>query len=249
MFKGYYVNLDRRPERRRRMEAELRRFKLANAYERVSAIDGQREWPNHPFPGAAGCLASHAKVLRIAAGVGKPLHILEDDVILSARLRPYLSTRHFANALVQYDLLFLDVWINPPFAPEFHAAFLKAGAGFELLDLRGMEIGSTNSYVVPPRSAAKVQALLDREIAGGAPLAVDLVYRRAVDSGVLRAAAVLPFLTCVDIETGAHSSIQDIGVGLSRQLIMLRTAFFAETGRQLGVDRATIPIAQHRAIE
>ena len=79
------INLDRRPDRWRRVQAELARHGF-NAVERFSAIDGDAiEKPAHwtHTAGAYGCLLSHVQVVSEARDSGAAnVLIFEDDVVL-----------------------------------------------------------------------------------------------------------------------------------------------------------------------
>lgn len=231
MIRGLFINLDRKPERRRRIEAELRRFKLAQFYERISAIDGH---PGAPpgWSGVIGCFRSHLKALDIARRMRSAVHVIEDDVILSDRLKPFLESRQCAEALARFDLVFLDMWIENDTARRYHEVLIRAGNGLQLMNLRGGRIKSADSYLVAQRSVDKVFGLLAAEVARGPRLAVDMFYETMIGSGHLTAAVVVPFVTCIDIETGTESSIQSLSHDEQVQLAMLRTAFFVDPARQ-----------------
>jgi hypothetical protein len=230
-MRGYYINLDRKPERRRRMEAEFSRFKLSSFYERVSAVDGQPGAPEKAA-GAFGCFRSHLKVAEIGARAGSAIHVLEDDAILSSRLKPFLASPACAAALQRYDLLFLDMWVKNEAIPRYRDALARARGGYELMDLRGIRISATDSYLVGQRSLKKLAVMLAGEAAKGPRVAVDVFYWKMVEAGFLTAAVTVPFLTCVDIETGAESSIQKLSSDHQRESIMLRTSFFVDRDRQ-----------------
>lgn len=232
MLRGVYINLDRKPDRRRRMEAELRRFKLASLYQRVSAVDGQREWLNHVHPAVASCFASHLKAIKAGGAPGAFVHVLEDDTILSSRLKEYVNSPACAAALAKYDLLFLDMWVEAINERPYRDAMQRAGKGQALLDLRGMPIQSADSYLVSPRGLPRVVRMLEQEVAAGIRLPVDTFYERSVKASLLTAAVVVPFLTCVDEQTGAASSIQELSESFQRDLIAFRTSFFVDQTRQ-----------------
>jgi hypothetical protein len=59
-----------------------------------------------------------------------------------------------------------------------------------------------------------------------------------VSTGRLTAAVVVPFLTCVDIETGTRSSVQAMSREDQRRSVMLRTAFFVDRERQPSLSLA-----------
>lgn len=95
-FKILYINLDRRPERRRNIEGELKRLGLKGT--RISAVDGQSFTPDEQdywmdrknfnslsrnpqkVFGRVGCYLSHLKLMKYALDNRiEPLLVLEDD--------------------------------------------------------------------------------------------------------------------------------------------------------------------------
>lgn len=233
MVRGLFINLDRMTARRQRMEAEIRRFDLTEAYTRLRAVDGQVV-VGGVRAGMVGCFRSHLKAIETAKQIGGIVHILEDDAIPSARLKDFLQSPACAAALDSFDLVFLDMWVFPDekSVRRYREALHRAGNGLYFMDLRGAKISSADSYLVSPRSVDKVAALLGAEAAHGPRMAVDQFYSRMVAAGRLSAAVVVPFLTCVDIETGTRSSIQVVDREDQRRYVMLRTAFFVDRNRQ-----------------
>lgn len=212
------------------MEAEFRRFKLSQFYERVSAIDGQKIVGDRGP--AIGCFRSHLKALELARATGGSVHLIEDDRILSTRLKPFLASLECARLLSEFDLVFLEMWVDEPVVRRYQEALARAGTGLHALNLRGLRVGSTGSYVVSERSADRVASLLAAEVERGARVPVDNFYSQMVATGMLRAAVVVPFLTCTDIVTGSASSIQLLTQDQMAAHVKLRTAFFVERGRQ-----------------
>jgi hypothetical protein len=233
MVRGLFINLDRMPGRRQRIEAEIRRFGLSEAYTRLSAIDGNAV-VGGANAGAVGCFLSHLKAVETARRLGGIVHILEDDAILSARLKDFLGSPSSAAALDRFDLVFLDMWVyqDERSVRRYQEAQRQAGDELFFMDLRGTKITCADSYLVGPRSADKVAGLLSAEVSLGPRMAVDLYYSRLVATGQLSAAVVVPFLTCVDIDTGTRSSIQAMDREEQRRYVMLRTAFFVDRDRQ-----------------
>lgn len=70
------------------------------------------------------------------------------------------------------------------------------------------------------------------EVQRGPGMPIDGFYATMVRGGQLTAAVMVPFLTCIDLETGTHSSIQAISREEQRRYVMLRTAFFVDRDRQ-----------------
>jgi glycosyl transferase family 25 len=102
-MRAYVINLDRSPDRRAHIVAELRKTGLD--YEIVSAVDGRELdlndtdvidpalFAKNAFPaGTAGCALSHLRVYEkiLADGASEAL-VLEDDVILPADLAPLVD--------------------------------------------------------------------------------------------------------------------------------------------------------------
>jgi hypothetical protein len=217
-FHGLYINLDSRPDRFARILREFKTFGVADRYRRIPAVAD-------PLP-AFGCFRSHLNALELAEQIGGIVHIVEDDSILSAELGPFLSSPEIARLLEIYDMLHLDMWVDPTEASySVYKRGLETGI-VELGTVEGARLGATSSYVVAPRSIAKLKRLWRRHLEAKKD-ALDTVCGRLAKAGEIRAAVVVPFLTGVDPETGSSSDIQR---HLSRQhqwkLIRYRSQFF-----------------------
>src|SRR6185295_5234158 len=84
-YRGVYINVDRRTDRRDAMDAQIRKFGLADRYVRFSAIEGASvrtacDWMS---PGATACFWSHYRALEQARAPGACAHVLEDDAVFS----------------------------------------------------------------------------------------------------------------------------------------------------------------------
>lgn len=117
----YYINLDRRPDRRSEMETKFERLGLPA--ERISAVTPseltpaqtarycdptQRHWMTDV---ELCCSLSHIKVLeRFLADGGDYAMVLEDDAVLSASLPAFLRT--FETQRPSVDLLRLETDLN-----------------------------------------------------------------------------------------------------------------------------------------
>jgi GR25 family glycosyltransferase involved in LPS biosynthesis len=102
------INLDRRPERWRRMRLKLARQGI-HSVERFAALDGDAlSIPAHwtHTPGAYGCLRSHVEVVGEARRLGlRSLLIFEDDVVFAPRLREKFES-YFKQLPPDWDMLF-----------------------------------------------------------------------------------------------------------------------------------------------
>jgi GR25 family glycosyltransferase involved in LPS biosynthesis len=224
---GLYINLDRSPVRRSKVETEIARVGLSDRYRRIRGIVD-------PAP-YNGCSRSHIKAMTEAAKIGGIVHIIEDDVLFSDRVEPFLTSALAANLLEQYDILYLSMWLDPK--PESVGPFLKA---FELakngevaiVDMHGPRIGAMDSYVVAQRSIGKVVDYMASQMTRTKVLYNDAFIDSLVKVGRLKAATIVPFLTCVDIDTGTRSALQTLSRGVQERLVMLRTTFFVDNYRQ-----------------
>src|SRR5262245_21679794 len=86
-YTGLYINLDRSTERRRSIEEQLAKFNLSSRYTRFEAVDGLKTAAREGLqPGEVGCFHSHHRALMKGGENGLPVHILEDDILLSQYL-------------------------------------------------------------------------------------------------------------------------------------------------------------------
>ncbi len=91
-----------------------------------------------------------------------------------------------------------------------------------------VRVGCVSSYLVTPDSARKLLRLLRRK-----EPPIDNLINGLVQTGEIKAAVMVPFLTGIDIEFGSHSQIQRaIDNAEQRRYVMMRTSFFIDRGRQ-----------------
>src|SRR5215467_4599783 len=92
-YVGYYLNLDRSPERRAEIEAQLVRHGLSVRYQRFPATEGNGlAFPNpHLTDGQIGCFTSHYRVLDANVHSRSYIHIVEDDVVFSKYTNPVIT--------------------------------------------------------------------------------------------------------------------------------------------------------------
>ena len=110
LYTGYYINLDRAPERRAAMEAQFARMSASPRYRRFPAVDGnQYGFPNKDLSDSQlGCLASHYMLLQMHMDGRSHLHILEDDATMATQMTRFIDTVIAADVLDNYDILFTD---------------------------------------------------------------------------------------------------------------------------------------------
>lgn len=102
----FYINLDRRPDRREEIEGELSKYGLSEKSERFTAID-------RPGKGIVGCTYSHLEVIKLAKERQyKNVLILEDDFqfintkeVFESKLEHFFT--EYKNKNKKYDVLML----------------------------------------------------------------------------------------------------------------------------------------------
>ena len=116
-----YINLDRRPDRRAEIEAELSRTSLV--YERFTAVDR----PDNP---PIGCTQSHLGALKLAREKGYESVILfEDD--FQFLVDPTVFEGILASLPDLYDVVMLDYYIihSEPYNENFNRILEAQSAG------------------------------------------------------------------------------------------------------------------------
>jgi len=243
-FYGRYINLDRSRRRRAALEQQLRALGIERAYARFQAVDGARISGRRGAISAReyGCFASHAQLIKEACSTPAHLHVLEDDALLSPEFAPVVSQLLNRGVLDEFDLLYTDVFVS--WDPLQIASLERARRrntgidrrtgqeslqGVTVFDLRNKGMACTSSYLVARRSLQRVAELLDSAMVAGPDRPVDLRLRDLVDSGALKAACLVPFVTSVALDPAAASTIRGdlTGPELSRlACTVLRHTFF-----------------------
>lgn len=137
-----YINLERRPDRRAQIEAELKRMDLTG--EHFAAVD----IPTH---GGLGCTISHAQVVRQAATDGvSSLLVLEDDFYWKVPDRATLDARvtKILESVPTYDVIMFDY------------ALLK-GEPYNETCVRGREATCSAGYLVAGHYLSRLATCLE----------------------------------------------------------------------------------------
>src|SRR5208282_3911986 len=173
LVRGFYINLDRCEQRRRRTEAELRKLGPTHRYERFRAIDGRNvtEWPELKNRAELGCYLSHLGVIRQNAEFDGWLHVMEDDIRISRFANAALAVITSLDTFAQFDILFNCVMIksNLHFTQILQKVFdnsVVATALGNVTALRkisavplNVDFFSAVSYLVNPRAIARTADL------------------------------------------------------------------------------------------
>ena len=214
MYQGFFINLDRSPQRRAALETHLTALGLGTRYRRFPGVDGKTVAAppgTRLAPGAFGCWLSHTGLLEGNRGTHTHLHVLEDDVVLAGQAAALFEPliRQADSRLGAWDLLFTDVYV--PLTPAVHRLFLSRlgdfdrGRGPSFVDLTGVEFAGFTSYFVNRQAVAKVCDLLAGGWATGAP--IDVFVRDLVGRGRLQAYVTIPFLSTLS-PIGSQSDIR-----------------------------------------
>ncbi len=268
-YHGLYINLDRSTARRDAMEKQLDRLGLSPFYARFPAIDGASL--NSPRStigkGENGCFQSHYRALMSARSLGKSVHMVEDDALLSPSVRPVIEEAISQNVFEQFDVLFTDIFVPPHLGL---LKFLKSSfdalpparplklADLKVVDLADQNFACTTSFVVGAKSIDRVLALYQQEIARGPRAPLDLFLRSAANARQLRAACLFPFITSFNLDEVAGSTLHERGEKSVEPSVVvlaaLRYSFFVDRDLALAkryLDAATVSARakrdEHRA--
>jgi hypothetical protein len=220
-YAGFYINLDRSTDRRERIEGELAHIGLGGRYSRFSAIDGNAlHYPNpHLKDSEIGCFTSHARVLIENKDCPQPLHVIEDDIVLSPVVERMLDQLIEGGALTAFDLVYTDVIIpmTDAYCVKFKSLYDtsvkrdKTGEiesiSFSMINMRGVEFTSTSSFLINPQSIGKLAALYEDELKRGARVAIDHFISNLCNSGGIKVGCLFPFITSVPIGNCFDSTI------------------------------------------
>jgi len=257
-YAGYYINLDRSIERRAAMEAQLTRLNLADRYHRFPAIDGEALGAGNTGLSASelGCFNSHHRLLRKNRDSTVHLHIIEDDVMLAGCMSQVIEQIVTSSTIDDHDLLFTDMALPVDFAFCRDARIryqrqITRGEGGAVRSVRFSllpYIACTPSYLVNRRSIGRVCDVLEHELEQGASGPIDVVLRRKVAEGRLRARCLFPFITSVapgrfagTVLRGVRDELSDLVVDLVRHSFFVdcdQSATLALAGQRLA-DQAT----------
>ena len=258
-FVGRYINMDASIGRRAAMEAQFSALGLAERYARFPGIDGRDLGASaSPLsPGELGCFMSHYRCIVETAVEGHHLHIVEDDVVLAPQAAGLLD-RIIDDAVPRCDLLLTDMFMplemgtildmivqlraSGLFDQRLRPADVRLPGYVMYPNLRHVPFGGATSYVVNHASRGKLIALLDKEIAKGPRLPIDMIYRMLANDGLIEAMCTVPFLTSIRAESIGDSTIigraQDAESAMA--FYVLRSFFYLarDDDQLMGIMRA-----------
>lgn len=263
-YLGFYINLDRSPQRKEEIVAQLEQLQLLSQYSRFPAADGNvlnLERSSLPT-GEIGCFTSHYLLLEKNLTQTHHLHIIEDDVILSRATNPTLQMLINSELMDNFDIVFtdtclpFDLFAIREYKTLYDSSVVKDESGriisvkkYTVIDLMGRYLAATSSFLVHKNAIAKLHFLLQQEMKIGPRKPIDLFIRDKIYEGLIRPACVFPFITSIQLDHLVTSSIFDRSeMNLSLLAFsLLRYSFFIECDwakcNQLIVDHFT-PIKQ-----
>jgi len=238
-YLGYYINLDRSPDRRAVMDAQLARLGLTERYRRFVAVDGSPPGIVSPTLTASelGCFASHHVLLRSQTESATHLHVIEDDIVLAQRTAQFIEGIIAAGMLDGIDLLFTDMVVQSDLnflrrARRWYDTDISRDAAGTATEVRFRPMAYTasmTSYLVNRQSIGRVGHLFGGELARGARRPIDLFIRDQVAAGALRARGLFPFITSIRPGAPTSMTVRDDHDQLSTlALDLLRHSFFVE---------------------
>lgn len=218
-FRGIYINLERSVARRLAVEKQLKNFAIAALYTRLPAIDGSslKRLPHAAITaGEEGAFRSHAQAIWEGVAGGLPLHILEDDALISASTANIIDEAISTGVMDRFDIVFTDTLVAPDLgmlkallhAFEKTRQLQKLRLGdLQLFDVSRQNFACLTSWLVSPKALARVSAMLDAELATGPRLPVDLFLRQCANAGKLSAGLLAPFITSFNPDEMLRSTI------------------------------------------
>lgn len=239
-YRGLYINLDRSTDRRGEMERQFAALGLADRYRRFAALEGGAPGAASGAalaPGEVGCFRSHVAALESARDERRFVHVVEDDILVSRDLAPYLDEAIGAGRLDGFDVLLTDMYVScdlrliKMLASKYAEAMETGRPRFSIMNLGKLRsFASMTSYLVNPAAIARLLDLYRREMAAGPRQPVDLFLRDQVAAGALRAGCVFPFLTSVKLERIAGNVITGRQADPRSALVMacIRYSFYVE---------------------
>ena len=115
-YAGYYINLDRSTGRRAQIEEQIARLGLSETYRRFAAASGNAlNFPNTRKSKIARWDVS-SRIIWCSRKIWnsqKPLHVMEDDVLLAGCMEQTVRWIVGNNGFGEFDIIYTDTSIPP----------------------------------------------------------------------------------------------------------------------------------------
>jgi hypothetical protein len=151
---------------------------------------------------------------------------------------PFFKQARDTGLLDDFDVVFLDMWVEPNlehigrWEKLYRRALDGLSAGppvFQVHDMREFPCRAASSYALNPRGAQKLSDCLTTELDRGPSTPVDRFIGALARDGRLKVGVVVPFITSVDPGAGSVSDIQSrMRPGVIQSLLLIRSAFFID---------------------
>lgn len=244
-YLGFYINLDRSPQRKEEIEAQLARLHLLSQYSRFPAVDGNllNLERSSLRAGEIGCFNSHYQLLEKNLTSTLYLHIMEDHVILSRALKPTLQLLFDSDLLDNFDIIFTDTFLPfdlfeiRAYKTLFNNVVEKDKSGriilvkeYSVIDLKTRFVASMSSFLVHKNAIVKLHNLLHEEMKLGPRTPIDLFMRDKIHEGKISAGCIFPFITSIQLDHIFKTTIPNrYECNLSvLALLLLRHSFFID---------------------
>lgn len=258
---GYYINLDRSPERHAHMQGEARKAGI-DWLQRFPAIDGRHLRPGPKCrlsPGGLACFLSHERII-LESPADSFTFIFEDDVEISSQLPLTLHPAQL-ELLAEFDVVLLDcqprtsievlsaLWHCLEYrllTPERLQDFGADGriSGVSLFDAAHIYSWGLSSYLVTPKGHRSLPPLMRRCLDDGPPGQWDILLRHACEDGRIKATVLAPFLATPLLDSYAGTTIDARTQSMEKLAVAsaIRRMFFA--GPISGIEAYARPLLE-----
>ena len=214
-----YVNLDKRPDRRSRMELSLRVAGINAVRKRGLLPEEVKVDPSRikamldrPQKGAIGCHFSQVSIMEDSLALGKHALVMEDDLVFCADFQKRIAYLDYFSRTNPWDVFWLGATFHV--GPPYWHVNDERGCRPMLQDARWMGVDwprmvrtfgcfCTYAYLVNKNSIAKILNMIDQKL----PLSIGIDHMFIM---------LQPDLLCYSFVPGMvkqYDHISDIGVG------------------------------------
>ena len=247
VIRGRYISLSSSQQRRQRLEQHLQTLGVQEQYSWFPAVRGDAK-----AAAARGLRAGEwglwqswlnllQEELRRQGSSYDWLHILEDDAELSRHF--LMFSQQLKPAPPAFDLLFTDMYVNPSIHRSLSKDHKRLLAKGEIQFKTDLYTGCTASVLIHRTSISTVLRQLTACLEGKrALLPLDNQLRRLFHERKLRFARTAPFITGVQFEGIAESTIQEREQ--QDQSVLLTQQICSNLRRQLSVLNSGEPTGE-----
>lgn len=214
IIRGRYISLSSSQQRRQQLEQHLQTLGVQEHYSWFPAVrgDAQAAAARGLRSGEWGLWQSWLNLLqeelRRPASTDDWLHIVEDDAELSRHFLVFCQ--QLKPGVPNFDLLFTDMYVNPSIHRSLSKEHKRLLANGEIQFKTDLYSGCTASVLIHrDRIPAVLRCLQDSVNANEPLLPLDNQLRRLFHARQLRFARTAPFITGVQFEGIAESTIQE----------------------------------------